>query len=626
MCGIAGIFTTYNSITDKTVNTVGNMLKSIRHRGPDGQGIWKSPCNTICLGHRRLSIIDPSDTGKQPMLSKDGLLAIVFNGEIYNYIEIRRELEKRGHVFVGKSDTEVLIEAISAWGIESALKKTIGMFALAAWDLENKRLVLARDRVGKKPLYYYNRHGEICFASEIKAFKLKTLTLNKEAIYHYLSLGYIPSPLTIYNEVREVPAGCWQQFDKNFRCSVNYFWRYKNNQLNRLPMKEVVEETDALLTSAVKMRLRSDVPVGVFLSGGIDSGLVTALAAGQHSKPISTFTVKFDDSSYNEAPLARLIANRFATEHHEIKVTLDLDDLLPRIVDAYDEPFADPSAIPTYAIAEETSKYVKVVLNGDGSDEIFAGYRRHLAIQFYSTFFKLLSLVPEGTFRILCKALPTPTIERTGYSFFYRFLRGLNEPTYRRYMTWGTDSFNEVEKHSFFINTQRYPDTAKQLAIAMSFLNDNDPFKLFLAIDFISMLKDCLLVKMDIATMAHGLEARSPFLDHRLVEWTNHLHRKTILNGMRTKPILRELAKRYLPQKIVSAPKRGFEIPLTHWMKNKFIHTVHDLCRDSNGIIRELFDKNYIKTLIKNRDGMDDEQWAKKMWIIMMLGLWGQRN
>lgn len=621
MCGIAGIYAPRGG--EGLVETVRAMSDALAHRGPDGSGVWGDPRGRCALGHRRLAIIDLGEEGAQPMRSADGRFALTYNGEIYNFKELRAELEGRGTRFRGHSDTEVLVEAIAAWGVEAALERAVGMFAAALWDLEEGRLWLFRDRAGKKPLYYTLQGGRLWFASEIKGLRRVAgleLNLDREALGHYLGLAYVPAPLTIYREVREVPPGCVMSLDEGLEPRIAPYWRLPVGGGRRVGREEAVEQVEALLDEAVALRLRADVPVGVFLSGGIDSGLITALAARRSAQPVRTFSATFGSSAFDESPLARQVAERYATEHHELRLTPQLDELLPAVAAAYDEPFADPSAIPTYAIAGEAARHVKVVLNGEGSDELFGGYRRHRAVNYFTRVAGPARLLSEAGWRRLHAALPRPRGFRTPYSFLYRFLRGFGAGPYGRYLLWGSDGFTEAEKGALLGDAP--PPTEAFLAEQFADLLATDPLSHFMAVDFLSGMADCLLVKVDVATMAHSLEGRSPFLDHRVVEWAAGLDRRDLLHGRESKPILRALARRHLPSDLVGAPKRGFEIPLVEWVHGPLRTMIGDLCLREGGIVLELFDRDGIAALVDGRGEMDDERRAKRLWILLMLALW----
>lgn len=626
MCGIGGIYTP--QATGDSSATVRQMIDAIEHRGPDGSGIWSEDGHQCTLGHRRLAIIDLGQEGAQPMCSADGRYALTYNGEIYNFKELRVELEQLGVTFHGHSDTEVLVEAVSAWGVEKTLQRLIGMFAAALWDRRERRLFLFRDRAGKKPLYFTIQRGKLWFASEIKSFRTAdefSLQLNREALGHYLSLAYIPSPLTIYQEVQEVPPGVLLHISEDLQPKMVPYWTLPAGGKRRIDRQSAVDEVEGLLDEAVSLRLRADVPVGVFLSGGIDSGLITAMAARHSEQSVRTFSATFSSSSFDESPLARQVAERYGTNHHELRLTPQLDELLPAVASAYDEPFADPSAIPTYAIAQEAARHVKVVLNGEGSDELFGGYRRHRAMHYFSKVAPAAGILPEGAWGALHKMMPRPRGFRTPYAFLYRFMRGFGVGPYGRYLLWGSDGFDEEEKRALWKSAPGQT-TAQYLAEQYQSLAGLDSLSHFMAVDFLSGMADCLLVKVDIATMAHSLEGRSPFLDHRLIEWASQLDRRDLVSGQEGKPVLRELAKRYLPADLVGAPKRGFEIPLVEWTHGPLREMIGDLCLREGGIVRELFHRDQVKGLVDGSRLMDDERRAKRLWALLMLALWDENH
>ena len=629
MCGIAGILTRQPLPLPVLSDQVNRMIQTVRHRGPDGRGLWQNSHGTIGLGHARLAIIDLSPKGNQPMLSPGGELAITFNGEIYNYVELRKDLAAEGVSFRGHSDTEALLMAMVAWGIKEALCRACGMFSLAVWDDREKKLFLARDRAGKKPLYYYRSKDVFYFASEIKGLISQPEIPRKislQALGDYLSLGFVHGPDTIYEEISELTPGTFLCIDGDSLKEDNTsFWEFPTEVSLNAKKAEIEEETERLLADSIRLRLRSDVPVGVFLSGGIDSGLITAMAAGFEPSALKTFTVSFGASAFDESDLARKVAERYQTEHHEIRLDPDLDSLLPQVVCAYDEPFADPSAIPTYAISNEAAKYVKVVLNGEGSDEQFGGYRRHYAMKALERFTPFLSLFPEGILSKIVERFPYPKGVRTPYSFFHRFARAAFADPHVRYLQWGTDGFGEDEKSQLF-GTHRIlglEATHRVLGKRWGSFSNLSPTAQFMALDFVVGMADCLLPKIDIACMAQGLEGRSPFLHHPLIEWVAKVDKSNLLAGRNTKPILRSIARKYLPTEVVNAPKRGFEIPLVRWMTVDLRDMVYDICTREQSLLFDFFERPAIMDLLNRRTATDDERWAKRVWILFMLANWG---
>lgn len=631
MCGIAGIYLRSASSADQLAENVTGMTRAIRHRGPDGQGIWMDPHGRLALGHVRLAIVDLSEEGRQPMVSHSGNFVLTFNGEIYNHIELREELAGLGVQFRGSSDTEVLLEAVERWGLEKALQRSRGMFALALWDKSNKLLWLARDRVGKKPLYIYRDNNSVMFASEIKSILKSSnisVQLSRKSLSDYLTLGFVIGPKTIYEEIFEIRPGTIVGIGEDLIVQQEIiYWSFPNQASNIYTHEAIQEETTRLLNESIRLRLRADVPVGVFLSGGIDSGLITALAAEQSPQPLQTFTVSFGTSSFDESSLARLVADRYKTEHREIRLNPDIQELLPKVVRTFDEPFADPSAFPTYAISHEASKYVKVILNGEGSDELFGGYRRTYAMRWFQKFQFLFRVLPKNTLQKLVKILPQPSGFRNAYSFLHRFARAAQRDPQTRYLLWSSDGFEEDEKNDLCKETSEMGTllpTAQILKEKFLHYSRLQPLPEFMALDFLVGMADCLLPKIDMATMAHGLEGRSPFLDHELVQWVAGLDKTVLLSGGGTKPVLRSIAKRYLPMEIVSAPKRGFEIPLVRWMKHDLYDMARDICVAEDSILFDLFDRTQVMAIVNRSLPLEDERWAKRLWILFMLASWGK--
>jgi asparagine synthase (glutamine-hydrolysing) len=630
MCGLAGSLFLEPRNPDSSREYVRQMIQAQKHRGPDGQGYWGADSGRVFLGHCRLAIIDLSPAGRQPMASRDGRYVICFNGEIYNYLELKQELLKEGGQFRGYSDTEVMLEGIASWGMDQALNKMVGMFAFALWDNLENRLYLARDRAGKKPLYYHKSQAALHFASEHKAFKVLPeveLTVDEVSISHYLTFGYVPAPRTIYQEVAEVPAGHYLEVTSELQVAVKSYWRPEWSGQRRVGFAAAAQETERLLKDAVRIRLRADVPVGCFLSGGIDSGLLTAFASLQLGRPLQTFTVSFREGTFDESPLARLVAEKYQTEHHVIVLSPQLAELLPQVVRAYDDPLADPSIIPAYCISQEARKLLKVVLNGEGGDELFGGYRRQLAMKLFSQVQGVMSLVPAAGWRQLSLLLPPPQEFRSRYAFVHRFLRGLGQDSYERYLAWTMDGFTDAEKKRLYGPGDRMGHASLQfLRRSFEHLSHLSPFQHFLALDFLLNMHDDMLVKMDISTMAHGLEGRNPFLDHRLVEWAIGLSPGVKLKGARTKPLLRELAHRYLPQEVAAAPKRGFEIPLIEWLRGDLRELVYDYCLSSQSMIMERFNRAYLEDLLAERLPLDPDRWSRRVFTLLVLAMWEESN
>ena len=547
--------------------------------------------------------------------------------EIYNYIELREELKQSGCFFRSSSDTEVVLEAIAQWGLEKTLGKLVGMFAFALWDGAERKLFLVRDRAGKKPLYYYRKNHYFCFASELNAFKnLAAVQLNiKEAsIYQYLTFGYVPSPATIYENVWEIMPGCFAVVCDDLSLVSKSYWSVPSDKFDAISFDDAVRQADELLSEAVKIRLRSDVPVGCFLSGGIDSGLLTALATTHIDHPLKTFTVSLASSGFDEAPHAQLVSNKYQTDHQVIIINPDVRDLLPKVVHAYGQPFADASAIPSYCVAEQASKYVKVVLNGEGGDELFGGYRRHLAVKLFTQCTLLNNKSFRHYFKNVYNLLPPPDKFRSPYAFTHRFARGVASSNhFDRYIMWCVDGFTENEKSELYRDSvSQYQSSIDLLSQALSATDEQSFFDIFMFADFRLNMHDDMLVKMDIATMAHSIEGRNPFLDQRIIEWAFRLPLNVKLKGCSTKPILRELARRYLPDELINAPKRGFEIPLISWIREDLFSMIRDIFFSSNSIILRLFNRNYVDNLLTEKLCIEPSRWSRRVWILFMLAMW----
>jgi asparagine synthase (glutamine-hydrolysing) len=561
------------------------------------------------------------------MVSGNQDSVIVFNGEIYNYLELRDDLESAGSHFRTKSDTEVLLEALRVWGPSKTLKRVIGMFAFGLWTESKRTLLLARDRVGKKPLYVAAKSGSIAFASEIKALKAigYCRTINTAAVNHYLSFGCLLGQNTIYSEVGEVSPGEWIEIDSSLNVNRTQYWIPVASSDQGNNDGDAVERIESLLRSAITLRLRADVPVGIFLSGGIDSGLITAFAAESSGQPLRTFTICFNDGGFDERPLARLTAERFRTKHQEILLEPRIEETLLAVVDSYDEPFGDPSAVPTFAVAKEASKYVKVVLSGEGSDEIFCGYRRHVAARIFGRLRKGIEYLPRACLSSLQGIFRDERSGKTVYSWVRRFLEGVKKPLPEQYIAWGSDGFTQADK-SLLLRSAPLESSEVLLLNQLNAYGPLDPLKSFMMLDFCLALADGLLVKLDIATMAHGLEARCPFLDHRLVELGMGLNSNTLIPGFRNKPLLRKLATRVLPQEVARAPKRGFEIPLASWLLGPLREFSRDACLRRNGLMESIFRRNQLEDFLSNGEVMNSGRWSKRMWILLMLALWDIRN
>jgi asparagine synthase (glutamine-hydrolysing) len=594
------------------------------HRGPNDAGEWWSEDGRVGLGHRRLSILDLSLAGHQPMRFKEKGLAIVFNGEIYNYQDIRRELSE-GNQWKGNSDTEVLLAAYAKWGTD-CLRHLNGMFAFAIYDEQTKQLFIARDRAGKKPLYYYRDEHKLVFASELNCLKaLLPLQMNPDHFYSYLRSGTFYGEQTPYQQVTEMPAGSSMMVDcTNLRITTNKWWNVHKFYLQQNSDDEntALEKVEHYLQQSVKRRLESsDIEVGCFLSGGIDSGLVTAMASKYHSN-LKTFTVSFE-GEYDEAPLAKLVAEKYGTNHTQINIAFnDLKNDLEKIMTNYGEPFFDSSAIPSYYVSKEAKKYVTVILNGDGADELFGGYRRYVPFARYD-FFKTNNLVRAAA-KMIHGVLPMPNQKKSKYNYLYRLSDLAAKNSLEVYLAAGVDIFEGYEQQIIHQNKDGLAQMRSDFEKLAS--SDMSGLKKIMAMDFNGNLFCDLLVKMDIANMAHSLEGRSPFLCKELMEYAPGLNDSLKINGTSTKYLLRTMAKKYLPTQLIHQPKRGFEIPLKNWVENDLQSIVQDYVGAPTALSRQMLQKDFLDGLLSNSIKIPAEKRAKMLWTLLSMEIWYKKT
>lgn len=598
------------------------MITQLRHRGPDGEGMWIQ--EHVGLAHCRLSIIDLRTIAGQPMCNEDGTVWVTFNGEIYNFMELRKELEGRGHSFRTDSDTEVLVHAYEEYGRE-CLNRLRGMFAFGVWDGRSRTLLLARDRLGKKPLVYYHDQDRFIFASEVKAILAEgsvSIESDPIAIDQYLALGYVPAPRTAFKGIRKLPPGHWLEVREG-EVAIGRYWKLHYAPKRAISFQEATAEFRWRFAEAVRLRLVSDVPIGAFLSGGVDSSAVVAAMAKAMNRPVRTFSVGFADAAFDERPFARLVAERFRTDHTDLVVNAPVADILPNIAWAYDEPFGDSSSVPSYAIAQVTRQHVTVVLNGDGGDENFAGYDRYVLnhLAHYG------DLLPSGLRRNmadLTHLLPRSWRRWSPMKKLNRMVEMMAQTPERRFARW-SEHFQPYERQALY--------TDDFLAI----LEGHDPEQLFidrfqqsdaadwtdasLDVDISLYLPDDLLVKMDRATMAHSLEARSPFLDHELMEFVASLPLKMKLFGLEKKRLLRYALRGTIPDSILDRPKRGFEVPLAKWFRHELRDLSKELLLSNRANQRGYFRSDRVARMIeKHQAGVED--WSVHLWDLLMLEQW----
>lgn len=608
MCGIAGsIYFSFNTV---------QLQASLGHRGPDSYDAYRS--ESVELHHFRLSIQDIGG-GAQPMQLGD--LVIIFNGEIYNHQELR---VKYNLCCITSSDTETILHLYKILGV-SMLQEFDGMFAFAIYDKTNGELFLARDRAGKKPLYFYSDSQKFIFASEHNAIATQLdLSIDDKAVRQYFTLGYIPFERSIYQNMLRLPAGSYARVNTELlTIDIQKWWSAVDNYHldNKVCFHEALEGVENRLGVAVKRRLiSSDLEVGSFLSGGIDSGLVTAMAASQQTR-LKTFTVSFS-GTYDEAPLARKVAQRYNTDHTELSIDLSgLQNDVEGILSNYGTPFFDSSAIPSYYVSQAAKQYVTVVLNGDGGDELFGGYRRYVPHRYLDLFNG--GGIATGLLSSIDRLLPSANDKHGRYSFLKRLTQMAGLKGVDQYTSSTLDVFNGFEDHFLFDHSVVSKDLEYRIApILHSRLSG---LKKIMNLDFDLLLESDLLVKMDIATMRHSLEGRSPLLGKELLEFVPGLNDSFKIHGTTTKYLLRELAKKYLPADVVSAPKRGFEIPLKNWIDGELKEVIGDYLFASNTSYSSFVDPAFIHLLWNNKIAIGAEKRAKILWLVFAFEVWHKR-
>lgn len=606
MCGLAG------AINFKLENTI--IDAKMHHRGPDEQAGYNY--ENVSFYHLRLSIVD-IEGGKQPMHLYEKY-TIIFNGEIYNHQEIRKRFNISGNTC---SDTETLLLLYERFGTDF-LQYLDGMFVFAIHDKIKNALFIARDRAGKKPLYYYKDEKKLVFASELNCLKgLLPLQIEENNMHHYFRLGSFYGHLTPYKNVTELNAGSLifincetLKIDSVKWWSINTFYKEESNDT----LEESLKKVDEHLHTAIKRRIvSSDLEVGCFLSGGIDSGLVTAIAS-EYNNNLKTFTISFD-GDYDEATLAKLVASKYETHHTEIKITLDnLINSVEKIIANYGEPFFDSSAIPTYYVSQEARKYLTVILNGDGADELFAGYRRYVPFARYD-FFKKNALVKNSAsfFKLI---LPQSHNKKSKYNYLYRLASLASKSSLQIYLSAGVDIFEDYEEYILQPSLDYLMPIQNDFDIITK--SDLSGLRKIMNLDFNTNLFTDLLVKMDVATMAHSLEGRSPFLSKEILEYVPSIRDDFKIRGTTTKFLLRQLAKKYLPTQLINQPKRGFEIPLKNWVNYNLKDIIHDYVGSVNAYSNKFIDRDFIAKLLANKINVSEEKRAKILWTLFCMEIW----
>lgn len=647
MCGITGFLSTNKIIFEAAEEILHEMTGAIIHRGPDDNGLWVDEYMGIAIGHRRLSILDLSSSGHQPMLSQGGRYRIVFNGEIYNHQELRKQLACE---WKGSSDTETLLAAFEAWGISETLKKCIGMFAFAVWDSRLKCLTLGRDRLGEKPLYYgwSNHHNSqtFFFASDLRSLRYHPLfnsEIDRGSLCLFLRYGYIPAPHSIYRGIKKLEPGTLITVSNATTIEhLERYWRLdsftdgSNNNFFRGSPIEAIDKLDSLINSAISHQAIADVPLGIFLSGGIDSSLITAIFQKQSSSPVRTFTIGFEEIGFNEASYASDIARYLGTRHEEFYVTSKQAlDLVPSLPSVYSEPFSDSSQIPTFLLARLARDNVTVVLTGDGGDELFCGYNRYLVVD---RFWKVLNLFPIESRRVIANALLSIkpeywSVVLTGLrSVLPNFLRSASKGDFfhKGLNVLGSRSVSHL--HLQLLSRWNNPESVVIDGIEPTLkLFDDDllcsvgDLTSMMIRDIKSYLPDDVLVKVDRATMAVSLEGRSPYLDHNIVEFALSLPLSFKLQNGKGKWILREVLYRYLPKTLIDRPKMGFGVPIAEWLRGPLKEWAAELL-DESRLRREgyfhpdLITEKWLEHLSGRRN------WQDCLWSVLMFQAWLDEN
>ena len=606
MCGIAG--SVNHTLSYKIINS------TMGHRGPDGRNGFSD--NNVDLYHLRLSILD-MEGGSQPM-HLDNRFTIIFNGEIYNHTELRKQFNITGNTH---SDTETLLLLYRKSGKEM-LQYLDGMFVIVIYDKQERKLFIARDRAGKKPLYIYNDGQKIVFASELNCLKSQLpLQADQDNFYHFARMGTFYRKLTPYKNVHELLAGTYLEINcNNLKCTEHSWWNVHDfyARPHKDPFNESLAKVDGFLRSGIKRRIdSSDLEVGCFLSGGIDSGLVTSIAREYNDK-LRTFTVSFK-GEYDEAPLAKLVAEKYHTNHTEINISFDkLAEDVEQILMNYGEPFFDSSAIPSFYVSREAKKHLTVILNGDGADELFGGYRRYVPFSKYD-FFKQ-NLLVKKTATVLKHLLPVPNNKKSSYNYLYRLAAMASKSSLDIYLSAGVDILEDYEDNIIQPSFDYMQPLRQDFeTIASSGLSG---LQKIMNMDFDTNLFSDLLVKMDIATMANSLEGRSPFLCRELLEYAPAMNDSYKINGSTTKYLLRTLAKKYLPDQLINQPKRGFEIPLKNWVDHELRSPIHDYVGSPNAFSKNIVDHNFTQKLLNNKIKISSEKRAKILWMLFSMEVW----
>lgn len=645
MCGIAGFLELGASAGSSDARQlVLDMVRTLRHRGPDAEGVWVDETG-IALAHRRLSIVELSHAGDQPMTSECGRLVMIFNGEIYNHHELRQHLPRRN--WRGNSDTETLLAACQAWGLEEALKRATGMFALALWNRDNRSLTLARDRFGEKPLFYGWQGTSFLFASELKALASHPAwgaEVDRDALKLFLRYGYVPAPLSIWQGIAKLPPGSLLTLPLNAPVGLppipTHYWRALDSVSvairDNLTDQMATDELDQRLRHAIAGQMMADVQVGAFLSGGVDSSTVVALMQEQSKRPVQTFSIGFDEGNYNEAEYSKAVAAHLRTDHTELYVSsVDAVEVIPRLPDIYDEPFGDVSQIPTHLLAVMARQHVAVCLSGDGADELFGGYNRHFLGQ---ALWNGVRMVPLGLRRLAARGITAVSPERWDRLAFV-LPRRLRQPmfgdrTHKFASILMAASLEDV--YRWLVSHERRPESVvlsvhghrpcRELwaESEMFLLQRVDSTERMMFNDLVSYLTDDILCKVDRAAMATSLETRMPFLDHHIAEFALQLPLNMKVRNGQGKWLLRQVLYRYVPRKLIERPKQGFGVPIDAWLRGPLRDWAEELLSEPRLRHEGYFNATAIR--LKWEEHLSGRRnWQYWLWNVLMFQSWRER-
>ena len=648
MCGIAGFWNISRQFgTDKLRYMIQQMSDTLLHRGPDDGGSWIDAEEGIALGHRRLAIVDLSPFGHQPMVSADGRYVIVFNGEIYNFLELQRQLKSLGHRFRGHSDTEVMLTSFSQWGLVGAIKRFNGMFAFALWDRQERVLHLGRDRLGEKPLYYGWSGQTLLFGSELKALKAHPHfrgEINRDALALFFKYSYIPAPYSIYQGIYKLPPGTILTWNgKDVHPKPVPYWSAK--EIAELGVaepflgseQEAVTQLETLLLEAVGLRMVADVPLGAFLSGGIDSSTIVALMQAQSSQPVKTFSIGFDEDAYNEAPYAKAVAQYLGTDHTELHLTSkDALGVIPKLPVLYDEPFSDLSQIPTFILSQLTRQQVTVSLSGDGGDELFAGYNNYFGGR---RIWQKIGWIPSRlrltAARILTSSSPQ-TWNRRLANLSSLLPAKLKQPTPGDKLHWIAEILAVSDAQALYTEMVAHWQERKGLVIggldSVTAFSDRQQWaqlpnftQQMMYLDTVTYLPDDILVKVDRASMGVSLEARIPFLDHRVVEFAWRVPLSMKIRNDQGKWLLRQVLYKYVPQKLIERPKMGFGVPIDSWLRDPLRDWAEALLNE-NRLQQEGFlnPQPIRQKWAEHLSGA--RNWKYYLWNVLMFQTWLEAN